>query len=98
MPPKCIAKLGETVLAPLEESKLFTMAMTKYLDVEKKLPLQDFFSFLNTLSMYVTMPPEENREFFSKAREALERRSGQTIHTVLKSVMNILKRTDSPES
>ena len=93
-----VAKLGEKVLTPLEESKLFTLAITKYLDVEKELPIQDFFSYLKTLSMYITMSPEENQKFFSKAREVLERHSGPTIHTVLKSVMNILTRTDSKES
>ena len=86
------------MLTPLEESKLFTLAITKCLDVEKELPIQDFFSFLNTLSMYITISSEENREFFSKAREGLERYSGPTIHTVLKSVMNIFMRTDSKES
>ena len=89
-----VQQLDEKVLRPLSESKFFGPIESTRVEIEEEIAIKDFFSFLNTLSMYIkVIPADEKQHFFADAEKAILEHFGSTnLQTTRSSILNVLKK------
>lgn len=90
--------IHDKILVPVETTGLFTHFSSHHYRTEASVTVQEYISFLQTLTSYIKMPDEERNSFFQRATETMTALCGHSVGTMGISILNVSTKINGENS